>query len=393
MDFDYTPEEETFRAEAGAWLEEHVPKFARIQDLDDRDAEYEKLSRAWQKALADGGWAGISWPKEYGGRGATLMEKAIWSEELVKHDAPEQLAVIGISMTGPVLMQLGTDEQKSRFIRKILTGEEVWCQGFSEPNAGSDLANVQMRAVSDGDDYVVTGQKVWTSMGHLADWCILVVRTDPDAAKHKGLSFLLVDMKSEGIAPRPLIQMTGHGEFSEVFFDNVRVPKKNLVGAENDGWRVAIATLMYERAGLGYYDQFRRAVDGLVALARERTVGGRPLSADVRVRQKLAQAHMEVEIYRLNSLRGITKALRGEPPGPEGSINKLYWSEMNQRFQDLGQELQGPYGQLMGDDPHALQGGRWMYPFLRSQANTIEAGTSAIQRNIIGERVLGLPKG
>ncbi len=392
MDFQYSPEEEAFRAELGAWLTEHAPKFRDLQGTEMHTPEFERLARGWQREMAEGGWAGLAWPKEYGGRGATLIERVIYEEEMAEHDAPAQPNVIAIAMAGPVIMQLGTEEQKQRYIAKMLNGEEFWCQGFSEPGAGSDLANVQTRAVTDGDDYIINGQKVWTSFAHFADWCILVVRTDPEAKKHKGLTFLLVDMQSEGISTRPLVQITGGQEFNEVFFDNVRVPKKNRIGDENDGWRVAIATLMFERGGLGGYDRFRKTVDALIRLAQSRAANGGKLSDDPLVRQRLAQAHIEVEILRLNGMRALTNRLRGEAPGPEGSISKLYWSEMNQRFQALATELLGPYHQLGPGDPFAIDDGKWVYGFLRSQGNTIEAGTSAIQRNIISERVLGLPK-
>ena len=392
MDFQYSPAEEEFRKELSDWLVAEAPAFQDLLGMEMHDPGWEERARAWQAKLAEGRWAGIHWPKEYGGRGASLIERVIYEEEMAKHDAPAQVNVIAFAMAGPVIMQMGTEEQKQRYVAKMLTGEEIWCQGFSEPNAGSDLANVQTRAVSDGDDYVINGQKVWTSFAQMAEWCILVVRTDPDAKKHKGLTFLLVDMHTEGISTRPLVQITGGREFNEVFFDNVRVPKKNRIGYENDGWRVAIATLMFERSGLGGYDRFRKAADDLVRIAQERGANGHKLSEDPRYRQRLAQAHIDVEILRLNGMRGLTKLLRGEPPGPEGSIGKLYWSEMNQRMQTLATDLLGPYSQIGPGDPHAVDGGKWVYNFLRSQGNTIEAGTSAIQRNIIGERVLGLPK-
>jgi alkylation response protein AidB-like acyl-CoA dehydrogenase len=302
--------------------------------------------------------------------------------------------VLGLGLVGPTLIAFGTGAQKSRYLRKILSAEEIWCQGFSEPNAGSDLAGLQTEARLDGGHYIVNGQKVWTSYGWASDWCELVVRTDPAAPKHKGLTVLLVDMKSPGIEVRPLRQMTGESEFNEVFFRDVRVPVEHVVGQVNKGWDVAMGTLMHERGtfGAGLQITYRRNMDRLVELSRTIRRGGKPASQDPVVRQKLAQCYAEVQIMRANQLRAFSRISATGVPGPEGSIQKIFWSELNQRMQQVAQELLGPYGQLDGRDDRSVDHGAWSYGYLRARGNTIEAGTSEIQRNIIGHFVLGLPR-
>ena len=389
MDLNLTPGERQFRDEFRAWLKANVPaEWAGGTGAEDRE-EYVKYLRDWQRKLYEGGWAGISWPKEYGGRGATLMEQAIFQEELARANAPQLIGTIGLSLVGPTIIALGTDEQKSRYLPPILSGEEIWCQGFSEPNAGSDLASLGTKALRDGDDFVVNGQKIWTSFAQIADWCLLLVRTDAEAPKHKGITCLLADMRGEGVTVRPLRQMSGDAGFNEVFFSNARVPAAQVLGEVNKGWTTAITALMNERANLGTGVQvvFKRNLEALIARARTVERGGRPASEDPLVRQKLAQAYLELEILRLNTNRALTSLAQTGAPGPEGSIQKLYWSEMNQRTQQTAQEILGPYGQLKDFD-----NGLWEYAYLRSRGNTIEAGTSEIQRNIIAERVLGLPK-
>ena len=394
MDFNLSPEEEAFRQEFVPWLESviaekgEIPTFKDAEALDERVAWYREM----QKKLFDAGYAGITWPKEYGGRGGTLIESFILDEEIQKRAAVENFNGIGFGMAGGVILAFGTDEQKDRYIPAMLNGSEIWCQGFSEPNAGSDLAALSTRAVKDGDDYVINGQKVWTSMAQMADQCILVVRTDPDVPKHKGLSFFIIDMKTPGIDVRPLIQITGDAEFNEVYFDDMRVPRTQMLGEEGDGWKISIATLMFERYAVSQYGSFRRSIDGLFELAKNVTRNGRPAIEDPVIRQKLAQFHIEVEILKHNTMRSRSKLLKGEVPGPEGSIEKLYWSEMNKAMQEFAMELEGPYHQLMSGSKWALQDGMYQFAFLRSRGNTIEAGTSEIQKNIIGERVLGLPK-
>jgi alkylation response protein AidB-like acyl-CoA dehydrogenase len=393
MDLNLTAEEVAFRDEFRAWLQANLPKdWAewREKPLEESFA----YLRAWQRKLHDGGWAAVSWPKEYGGRGATLMQQAIFWEEMARVEAPPMANALGLGLIGPTIIAYGTGAQKTRFIPKILSAEEIWCQGFSEPNAGSDLASLQTEARLAGEHYIVNGQKVWTSYGWVGDWCELVVRTDPTAPKHKGLTVLLVDMKSPGVEVRPLRQMTGESEFNEIFFRDVRVPAENALGGVNDGWNVAVSTLMHERGAYGarLILIFKRNINRLIELSRVTERNGRPASQDPVLRQKLAQCYAEVEIMRLNQLRAFSRITATGAPGPEGSIQKLFWSELNQRLQQLAQELLGPYGQLLGGDPHAIDRGIWSYGYLRSRGNTIEAGTSEVQRNIIGHFVLGLPR-
>ncbi len=395
MDLNLSPSELKFRDELRSWLGANVPK-----DWDERREEpmverFEYLKR-WQRKLYEAGWAGISWPKEYGGRGATLMEQVIFWQEMAMAGAPPLANVLGIGLVGPTLIAFGTDAQKKRFLAKILSAEEIWCQGFSEPDAGSDLANVRCEAkLNDaGDHYIVNGQKVWNSYGWASHWCELVVRTDPTAAQHKGLTVLLVDMKSPGVDVRPLRQMTGETEFNEVFFHDVQVPVGNVVGKVNDGWKVAMGTLMHERGtfGAGLQIMYRRNMDRLIELSRTTQRNGRPAAEDPVIRQKLAQCYAEIEIMRANQMRAFSRINETGVPGPEGSIQKIFWSELNQRFQQVAQEMLGPYGQLAAGDDYAIDNGMWAYGYLRSRGNTIEAGTSEIQRNIIGHFVLGLPK-
>jgi alkylation response protein AidB-like acyl-CoA dehydrogenase len=390
MDLNLTPEEWHFRDELRAWLAARKPEPWRgaLDDPAARRAHFEHL-RAWQRTLFEGGYAGVAWPREYGGRGASLIEQAIFLEELARADAPERLGTIGEGLVGPTIIALGSEEQKRRFPPAILSGEHIWCQGFSEPGAGSDLAALATRAVRAGDEFVVNGQKIWTSYAHLADWCMLMVRTNPDAPRHKGLTCLLVDMKSEGVMVRPLRMLSGDSGFNEVFFTNVRVAVANVLGEVDQGWTPAMVALSNERANLGtaLYVVFKRNLDALVARARESPRRGIPLVADPLVRQKLAQAALELEVFRLNTLRSLSRMNRGGTAGPEGSILKLYWSEMNQRIAQTALEVLGPEAQQWDFDR-----GRWAYQYLRSRGNTIEAGTSEVQRNILAQRVLGLPR-
>jgi alkylation response protein AidB-like acyl-CoA dehydrogenase len=390
MDLKFSAEDEAYRLKLRSWLEDNMPSEPPPHGQDAAFA----YRRDWQRKLYDGGWVGIQWPKEYGGQGATLIQQAIYAQETARARAPQPANGLGISIVGPTLIHHGTEEQKKRYIPKILNADEIWCQGFSEPNSGSDLASLQTKAVLDGDAFVVNGQKIWTSLGQYADWCILLVRTDPDAPKHRGITFLLVDMHTPGITVRPLKQITGHAEFNETFFDNVRVPRENVVGEINEGWRIAMTTLTYERgiSTLSTQVRMQQNLEAMCDYARKTRRNGHTLSEDPIYRQQLAEAHIRVEIMLLNLYRGITAQLRGQPPGPESSLAKLYWSELDKWMQELGMSLQGPYSQLDWDSDYAVPGD-WQYNFLRSRAGTIYSGTSEIQRNIIGERVLGLPKG
>ncbi len=390
MDLNLTASEKAFRDELRSWLEANVPPPRHGRStIELVKGDYFDFLKQWQYKVYKGGWAGISWPKEYGGRGATVIEQSIFEEEMRQSQAPALLNVLGLSLVGPTVIAVGTEEQKKRFLPKILSGEEIWCQGFSEPNAGSDLAALGTKAVPDGDEFVINGQKIWTSVAHVSDWCLLLVRTDSGVAKHKGITALLVDMHSDGVEVRPLRQLTGDEGFNEVFFSNVRVPVSQVLGEVNRGWSTAVATLMNERAnlGAGIYVGIKRNLDELIERIRRTERAGKPLSQDPLVRQKVAQSYMELQVFLLNNNRSLSRMAKESIPGPEGSILKLLWSEMNQRLQQIAMEVLGPHAQLTDFD-----GGRWVYGYLRSRGNTIEAGTSEIQRNIIAERVLGLPK-
>ena len=389
MDLNLTPDEASFRDELRTWLADNVPApWPRDQQGEDNEGYWEFL-RSWQRKMFDGGWAGISWPKQFGGRGVSPIQQSIFLAEVARARAPQHVGVIGEGLVGPTIMAAGNDEQKQYFLPRILTGEDVWCQGYSEPNSGSDLASLGTKAVRDGEHYIVSGQKIWTSFAHVADWCLLLARTDTSAPKHKGITCLLVDMESDGVATRPLRQMSGDAGFNEVFFTDVRVPVKNQLGEENNGWRVGLTALMNERANLGasMYAVFETTMRELVELCGTTCRDGKLLCEDPIVRQRIAQAEIELEIFRLNTDRALSKANAGQTPGPEGSILKLYWSEMNQRLSQTAMEILGDQAQLS-----CFRNGDWAYRYLRSRGNTIEGGTSEIQRNILAERVLGLPK-
>jgi alkylation response protein AidB-like acyl-CoA dehydrogenase len=304
------------------------------------------------------------------------------------------LNILGVGMAGPTIIAYGTDAQKRRHLTKILTGEEIWCQGYSEPNAGSDLASLQTRAVLDGDHYVVNGQKVWTSLAHISDWMMLLARTNPQAPKHKGITYFLVDMHAPGVSVRPLRQMTGDAEFNEVFLENVRVPAANVLGQVNEGWAVGITTLMYERLALGFGLQarFQIAVESVLGLAKRMPRNGGTAAQDPVLRQKLAQLVIDNAVFKYTGARAITRLLKGERPGPEASVGKIWWCERHQALQEVAQEVLGPSLQLGRGSPWAVDQGLWQYTFLRSRANSIEGGTTEIQKNIVAERVLGLPK-
>jgi alkylation response protein AidB-like acyl-CoA dehydrogenase len=393
MDLNLTSEEVQFRDELRSWLTANVPADWSERREESLESRFEYL-RAWQRKLFASGWAGVSWPKQYGGRGANLMQQVIFWQEMALASAPPMANTLGLGLIGPTIIAFGTEAQKKRYLAKILSAEEIWCQGFSEPNAGSDLASLQTEARPDGNFYVVNGLKTWNSYGWIADWCELVVRTDASVPKHKGLTVLLVDMKSPGISVRPLRQITGESEFAEVSFRDVRVPVENVVGNVNQGWDVAIGTLMYERGtfGAGLQISFRRNMERLIELAGQLRRNGKSAAQDPLVRQKLAQCYAEIEVMRWNQMRAFSRISATGVPGPEGSIQKIFWSELNQRLQQVAQELLGPFGQLAGSSEHSVDKGTWAYGYLRSRGNTIEAGTSEIQRNIIGHFVLGLPR-
>ena len=391
MNFDFTEKEEAFRKEVRAWLETNLPDDLRGRAFAASRADREEVQklRAWQKDMHAAGFVGLDWPREFGGRGASIVEMVILYQEMARAESPQLVNRGGVSILGPTLMKYGTAAQQKRFLPKILTADELWCQGFSEPNAGSDLANLQTRAVLEGDDFIVNGQKVWTSMGHVADWCFLLVRTDPGAPKHKGISFLLVDMRTPGITVRPLRQITGEAEFNETFFDSVRVPKENLVGKLNEGWSVAITTLAYERDLLTFirHISLRNALHRLIKLAQSR---GR--NTDPVMRQTIAGLWIGEQALQLNGYRSLTRILRGGQPGPEGSTAKLFWSQLDQELALTATQVIGPYSQITEGSAWAPDDGQWEFYELLARGSGIRAGTSEILRNILAERVLGLPK-
>lgn len=390
MDLTYTPEEEAFRQEVRAWLEPNLKAHRETWGRDEDEFTQHPCSPAslaWHKRLHEGGWVGLHWPVAYGGRGASKMEQIIFTEEGMRLGVPPEVNGMGINMVGPMLTHYGTEEQKARYLSKILSAEHIWCQGFSEPGSGSDLASLSTRAEEDGDDFVVNGSKIWTSNAHNAFACLLLVRTDPEAPKHKGISCLLVEMKTPGITIRPLVQMTGDAEFNQVFFDNVRIPKTQLLGALHEGWRVAVSTLSHERGGMRQFMRLHRTVSMVEDLARERGQSHDPV-----LRQKLAQLRIETEVLRLTTLRALTKQLRGEPPGPEGSVQKLSFTRAYMRAAELADHMLGPSHQLWKGSPHAVEDGHWSFQSLFSRRYGIAGGTDEVQRNIIAERQLGLPK-
>jgi alkylation response protein AidB-like acyl-CoA dehydrogenase len=396
LDFTLTPDQDAFRQRVRTWLAANIPDDWTKFGLSEvpRPEAYAFL-RKWQATLYDAGFIGVTWPKEYGGQGLTFVEEMILHQEMALQKSPPMLNVLGVGMAGPTIIAYGTEEQKKRYPAKILSCEEIWCQGYSEPNAGSDLASLQTRAVKDGEHWVINGQKVWTSLAHIADWMMLLARTDPDAPKHKGITYFLLDMKTPGVTVKPLKQLTGDAEFNEVFFDNVRVHESRVLGGVNNGWAVGLTTLMYERLALGFGLQVRLriSVDQLVDMARRMEKNGRSVTKDPVMRQKLAQLWIDTESLKYTGARAVTRLLKGELPGPEASAGKMMWVETHQRLQELAMEIQGPYSQLARGAAAAVDGGLWQYSFLRSRANSIEGGTTEIQKNIIGERVLGLPKG
>src|SRR5215468_6306449 len=396
MDFDFTDQQQQFRQEIRTWLERNVPDELRGRGFASSRGEPEAVARlrAWQRTLHKAGYVGMDWPAEYGGRGASLVEQIIFYEEMSRAQAPQPLNRSGLSMLGPTLMKHGSTAQRARHLDRILTAEEIWCQGFSEPNAGSDLANLQTRAVLDGDWYVLNGQKVWTSLAHVADMGFFLVRTDPAAAKHKGITFILVDMKTPGITVRPLRQITGEAEFNEVFLDNVRVPAANVVGKVNEGWGVALTTLAYERDVLTMirHISLRTALERLVALARRTKRNGGTVADDPVLRQKIAGLTIAERCLQLNGYRSLTRILKGQSPGPEGSTSKLFWSQVDQDLAEIATEVIGPFSQIEGGSEWAPDEGQWEFYCLLARGSGIRAGTSEILRNILGERVLGLPK-
>jgi alkylation response protein AidB-like acyl-CoA dehydrogenase len=390
VDIRFSPAEEAFRAEARAWIEANLPRAPRPRDLRARSA----YDLAWQRRMHDAGWAGIAWPKAFGGRGATLMEQLIWFEEYARAGAPDiSTLFVGLNHAGPTLVACGTDEQKAYHLPRILRGEVIWCQGFSEPNAGSDLASLQTRAVIDGDHLVVTGQKIWTSFGQVAEFQELLVRTDPEAPRHKGITWVICPMSTPGIEVRPITTLTGDSDFCEVFYDEVRIPLANVVGKLNDGWRVAMATLSFERGTAFLSEQVRlaRRMDELVAVARG-VPGPRGQARaidDDEIGRRLALARAEVDAMRAMTYRSVSLAARTGVPGAEASIIRLFFSELVQRIDVLAMDVLGAAAVEGGEERVAA---RWTTGYLTGLSQTIGGGTKDIQRNIIGDRFLGLPR-
>jgi len=390
VDLTFSADQEAFRAELRAWLTANVPA---------DPGEHASLAgevaflRAWQRKLAGAGWVGIHWPKEYGGRGAGVIENYLFQEEMAAARAPEIIGRIGVNLVGPTLIAHGSEEQKRRFLPKIMPAEDIWCQLFSEPGAGSDLTALRTRAERKGDGWVVSGQKVWTSYAQFARWGILLARTDPSVPKAKGISYFVCDMQQPGVTVRPLRQLTGSEEFNEVFLEDVFIPREHLVGALHDGWRIANTTLTHERGTSPRQLVIHRMLlADLMRLAREGVHGRTPAAADPNLRQRLAQHRIEVEITKLNNWRTLTRIERKQPLGPEASFVKLFWSEMSQRMHDTLMDVLGPDGLCWQPGPRAIAGGRLVRSFLYYRSASIFAGTSEIQRNILAERVLGLPR-
>jgi len=396
MDFSYSAENLRFRDELRQWLNDKLPKGWGVTVHEPKDEDERARFRLdWERQLFEGGWSGLDWPVEYGGRGTTLIEQAIFSEEMARAGAPDGLNIIGRNLVGPTLMRHGTDAQRRRYLPRILSTEEVWCQGFSEPNAGSDLASITCHAERQGDHFLVNGQKVWTSFAQYSHWCILLVRTDRSLPKHQGISFLLVDMKSPGVAVRPLKQISGESEFNETFFENVRVPGENLVGDLNGGWKIAQTTLAAERGpgdAMARQIRFKRELDELILAVASLKRGPSSAIDDPVLRQKIAKSIVEIEIMRLSCLRSLSKMVKGVAPGSSASMLKLYWSHAAQGMYEAALEALGPLAPLTDGDPLAAVEGRCQLGFLQSRAFTIYSGSSEIQRNIIAERMLGLPR-
>jgi alkylation response protein AidB-like acyl-CoA dehydrogenase len=393
MDFRFTAEEEAFRKEVHDFIEAECPAELRAGGVNLFEQAGSFLT--WRKRVADKGWVAPAWPTEYGGAGMTIMQQFIYSLESARMHAPPPIYIGGLAVAviGPTIIIYGTEEQKQEHIRPILAGQTMWCQGFSEPEAGSDLASANTRAVRDGDDYVINGQKIWTTLAHMSQYMLLLARTDPDAPKHKGLSYFIVPMNAPGVTVRPLYNLPGTHEFNEVFFDNVRIPAKNLLGEENRGWYQAATTLDIERSNIGSAVGQRQSVEELTRFARDNKDDGVvTVKSNPAIRYELAERYLETEVSMMLSFRLITMQNRGLIPNYEASATKLYSMELNQRIANTGLRLMGIYGQLARNSKWAPMKGRLEFQYLRSVANTIEGGTSEIQRNIVAQRGLGLPR-
>ncbi|WP_449620712.1 acyl-CoA dehydrogenase family protein [Robertmurraya sp. Marseille-Q9965] len=394
MDLSFNEIQEEYRQQAREWLKNNIPEGWGTPEFEWPDDEFErgKFLRDWDRRLYEGGFAGISWPKEYGGQGLTHVEEIIFDEEAGKLNAPFGINVIGKLLFAPTLMHFGSEKQKKRFLAPLLRGDEIWCQGFSEPNAGSDLAAIQTRAELVDDRWVINGQKVWTSYAHHADWCFMLARTNHDLPKHKGITLFIVPMNSEGITVRPLVQINGNRDFNEVFFDNVSIPKENVIGDVNNGWNVAMGTLGFERGtlALGRQVRFQNEFNTLVQVSKSLNKNGENISQNSYYRQKLAELFAEIRILRYHGLKTISQLLNEGKLGPEASLQKLFWSTMHLNMGKLGLEILGEEGSYIGKE--SVGRGVLQEIDLGSRGETIYAGTSQIQKNIIAERVLGMPR-
>jgi alkylation response protein AidB-like acyl-CoA dehydrogenase len=385
VDFSYPKPAEDFREEVRTWLAQNLDSELAMPLRPNRGPSFEDLDllRRWNAKLADAGYAAIAWPREYGGRDAGLMEQVVLAEEMARANAPGPVNFIGVPNIAPAIMAYGSEQQKLRFLSRMLRGDDIWCQGFSEPDAGSDLASLRTSATVDGDEFVVNGQKIWTTLGHVADYCELLVRTDPSAPKHQGITCLLVDMSLPGIEVRPLRNIGGDNEFNELFFSNVRVPVSSMLGPLNEGWRVAMATLTNERAGVvSLHLSIRKHVQRLFELARSTPRGDHTAADDPMIRQMLAKVYLEAEYMKLLSDRAISTALHGKPSGPESSLGKLLWSYILNHVADAA-------GAVLGPDASS---GEWGWERVTVRSATIAGGTTEVNKNIIAQRVLGLPR-
>lgn len=399
MDLSFSPEHQRFRAEVRGWLAAHLerPWIEELRDPANGPDELFEIRRRWQARLHAAGYLGMDWPEAWGGRGATAVEKAILAEELFRTDAPPIPNVLGISLLGPALIHHGSEEQRQRFLPKMLAAEEIWCQGFSEPGAGSDLASLQTRAEHGADGWVVTGHKVWTTLAHFARWMILLARTDPTVGKYEGLSYFLFPMDAPGVTIQPLVKMTGEGGFNQVIFDKAPMPQEALLGREGQGWRIAMTTLTFERGasegtGGGQAVTSTEPIRRLLGVARRAHRDGRPAAEDAVLRDRIVRLWIEEEAIRLSAQRGRIPALNAERPYAIPFMMKLVTSEFNQRVTDLACQLLGADAALWLGDPEAPDRAEWPRAYMNSFGVTIGGGTSEIQRNILGERVLGLPK-
>jgi alkylation response protein AidB-like acyl-CoA dehydrogenase len=388
MDLTYTPEQDAFRKEARAWLEANVPS-EPLPSLD--TAAGFEAHREWEHVLNAGGWAMVPWPVEYGGRGANLLEWLIFEEEYYRAGAPARVNQNGIFLLGPTIMEYGTPEQKARYLPKMASSEEVWAQGWSEPNAGSDMAAIQATAALDGDHYVINGQKTWASRGTYADWLFGMFRTDPNSERHRGLTFVLVPLDAEGVTVRPIEQLDGEAGFAEVFLDDVRVPVENQLGETGKGWSVAMATAGFERGlMLRSPARFQNTARKLVELYRETAGSGEKI--DPGLRDTVARCWMEAEAYALNTYQTVSRLLEGGKIGFEASLNKIFWSELDVKMHETALQLLGARAELLPEAPAASGVGTWLDGFLFAISGPIYAGTNEVQRNIIAERILGLPR-